>query len=53
MKKKIEDKVELEPTEVQEEVKAPVLAPLTENFGNGDDNVLRDKLNEVISFLNK
>jgi hypothetical protein len=27
----------------------PVIEPLTESFGNGDLNILRDKINEIIA----
>lgn len=45
MKKiKEEGTEEVETTEV-----VPKVAPLTETFSNGEMNVLKDKLNEVIS----
>lgn len=38
--------------EIKEEGPKEVLvAPLTEEFGSGDMNVLRDKINEVITKL--
>lgn len=45
--------------EVEETVEIPVepirvnvVAPLTEAFGNGDLNTLRDKINEIATHLN-
>lgn len=36
--------------EIKEEGKEEVLiAPLSQEFGNGDLNVLRDKINEIIT----
>ncbi len=35
------------------EVVAPVVAPITQEFSNGDLNVLRDKINELIAELSK
>ncbi len=51
-KKIIKDDGQEEEIEV-EDIKEPNVTPLAILFGNGDDNILRDKLNEVISFLNK
>lgn len=48
-KKKIEevDEVLKQPTECTCEKRAPIL-PITQEFGNGDLNVLRDKINEIL-----
>jgi hypothetical protein len=46
MKKKI-TKEKVAPEIAQEVVVAPI-APLTQEFSNGDMNTLRDKINEII-----
>ena len=38
---KVEEKVEI--------VKETGVLPLTQEFGNGDLNILRDKINEILS----
>ena len=43
-------KNEVKKEEGREEVlKEVVIAPLTQEFSNGDMNVLRDKINEIIA----
>lgn len=44
----LEDTVTVEPTGIIE-VEIASIAPLAQEFGNGDDNILRDKINEIIS----
>jgi hypothetical protein len=42
----------LPPPEIVEEVKEvmfPKVLPITQEFGNGDMNILKDKINEIIS----
>ncbi len=46
-KKEIEVEVTPEVIEVLKETEKKIL-PITEQFGNGDLNVLRDKINEII-----
>jgi len=52
MAKKIEKEVETVETKAEGVVKSasvPRILPITETFGNGDLNTLRDKINELIS----
>lgn len=51
MKKNESNKGNVQENEVhaEEERKEVLIAPLTETFGNGDLNTLRDKINEVIA----
>lgn len=52
MKKKIVNKeIQKEPVEVI--VNVPEIQMINETFGNGDMNILRDKINEIISIINK
>lgn len=53
MKKAKDEEVAVEELEVVNENAAPKVAPLDTVFGNGELEVIRAKLNEVISFLNK
>ena len=53
-KKKIEERVDISKTEPQVEViitEAKTVNPLTQEFGNGDLNILRDKINEIIKSI--
>lgn len=52
----VEEEVEetIEETDNEEEVAktTPVISLIEVTFSNGDDNVLRDKINEVIRYIN-
>lgn len=58
-KNKIEETIEVSEEGSEEVVKAEEVAkelkisPFTESFNRQDINLLRDKVNEVIDFLNK
>lgn len=57
--KKVKEIVEKEMSILQEEVAndhviiyaKTLITPLTQEFGNGDMNVLRDKINEIIKAI--
>ena len=48
-KKKVEDVEEIVEDVVEE--KKPKIGLITDTFGNGDLNLLRDKINEIINGL--
>jgi len=42
-------KKEVKEVESEAPVVVPKISPLTENFSNGEVNILKDKINEIIS----
>jgi hypothetical protein len=52
IKKEVEEEVTPEVVEVVETpVVAPKVSPITESFGSGDMNTLKNKINEIIKCL--
>ncbi len=45
---KKKEEVKIEEKIVETPVEQPKILPITQEFGNGDLNILRDKINEII-----
>jgi hypothetical protein len=50
IKKEVEEEVTPEVVETPEVV-APKVLPITESFGSGDMNTLKNKINEIIALM--